>query len=152
MENDSEIAEKYIIYNSELKALICRKEKHCISPDADKAGGSQNYGIMDHFHRSEHKDISRKHRAALGRYIASLDIAKPQNVQIPRAERGPIAGLALYREGAECLICDELTSDERQMKKHCRIHGWNKDKESIWKKQAVQLFFKRQGKGLKYGH
>jgi Orsellinic acid/F9775 biosynthesis cluster protein D len=152
-ESIAEIAGKYVIYNSDLKVLICRKEKHCISPGANRVGESRNYGIMDHFNRSEHKDIPKKHRIALSQYISNLDIAKSHDVQIPPPETRPIAGLALYRGGAECLICNELTSDERQMKKHCRTkHNRSARENPIWKKQAVQSFFNRQGKELKYDY
>jgi len=150
MESIIKIAEKYVTYNSTLKILICRKEQHCISPGANKTGESKNYGIIDHFYRSEHKDLTRKDRMTLNQYISNLDIAKPRNVMIPSPEDRPIAGLELHQNGAECLICNELRSNECQMKKHCQEHGWKTGKDPLWKKQAVQTFFKGHGKELKY--
>jgi hypothetical protein len=111
---------------------------------------SHNFGAIHHFYRSEHKGIPRTDRTALKQYISGLDIAKPCNVVIPSPESRPIAGLELHRKGAECLVCHELASDIRQMKKHCREHGWKTGKDPIWKKQAVQTFFKHHGKELKY--
>ena len=150
MESITEIAEKYILYNSDLRILICRPEKHCISPGINKSDDSRNIGVMGHFRRSEHKGIPRTHRMALNQYISKLDIAKPRDVMIPPPEGRPIAGLELHRDGAECLICNELASNERQMKKHCREHGWKAGNDPLWKKQPVQTFFKGHGKELKY--
>ena len=151
MESITETAGKYVLYNPDLKVLICRNEKHCVSPGTDKPGDPRNFGVISHFRRSEHKGIPRLHRAALNQYISGLGIAKPHDIVIPSPESRPIAGLELHRDGAECLQCNELTSDERQMKKHCRTkHGWDIMKDPIWKKQAVQTFFKSHGKELKY--
>lgn len=152
MESITGIAEKYIIYNSTLKILICRKGQHCISPRTNKAGESKNHGIIDHFYRSEHKDLSKEHRTNLNQYISNLDIADPHDVPIPSPQSRPIPGLELYRNGAECQVCNQLTSDIDQMKKHCRKHGWRAGKDPIWKKQPVQTFFKNQGRELRCIH
>jgi hypothetical protein len=151
MESITEIAQKYVIYNATLKMLICHKEQYCLSPGGEKAKTQKYHGISHHFHRSEHKGIPTHHRNAINQYIADLDIANPDDIMIPPPESRPIPGLALYRNGTECLVCNELMSDEPQMKRHCRgEHGWDSKKDPIWKKQAVQLFFKNQGKALKY--
>ena len=55
---------------------------------------------------------------------------------IPPPESRPIAGLELHRDGAECLVCHELMSDVRQMKKHCREHGW-KTGQGCYLEEAV---------------
>jgi len=150
MESITEIAGKYVLYNSDLRILICRKGKYCISSDADQPEDSPNSGIIDHFRHSEHKDIPRAHRVKIKQYISGLDIAKPRDVVIPPPESRPMPGLELHHEGAECLVCHELTSDVRQMKKHCREHGWKTGQDLMWKKQPVQTFFKSHGKELKY--
>ena len=107
-----------------------------------KQEDSRNSGIIGHFRRTEHKGIPTTHRTAIKQYISGLDIAKPRNVVIPPPESRPIAGLELHREGAECLVCHELTSDVRQMKKHCRQHGWKTGKDPCGRNSQSRPFLK----------
>ena len=149
-ESTMEIATKYVLFNRELKILICRKEQHCISPGSG-SNAPRNSGVSDHFYRTEHKALPNGHRAAIAEYVCQLEIADPQDVEIPSPDSKPIPGLALYRDGAECLVCNELTTNVKHMKIHCRTkHDWKSTDNPLWKMQAIQLFFKRQGKRLKY--
>ena len=58
---------------------------------------------MNHFHHSEHKSISRKHRIAINQYIIRLDIANSHDMMILSLENRSIIELELYQEEAECL-------------------------------------------------
>jgi hypothetical protein len=48
MESITEIAEKYVLYNSDLRILIYRKGKYCVFSDTDQPENSSNSGIIDH--------------------------------------------------------------------------------------------------------
>ena len=121
MESITEIAEKYVLYHSDLRILICRKEKHCLSPGEDKPEDTtQLRCISITFIVQNIRVFPGITEIAFNQYISSLNIAQPHNVQIPSPESRPIPGLELHHEGAECLVCHELMSDVRQMKKHCR--------------------------------
>ena len=69
MESITEIAGKYIIYNSDLRILICRLEKHYISPGVEKDGIPWNCGVLNHFRGSEHNGITR----ALAYYVKRIN-------------------------------------------------------------------------------
>ena len=89
--------------------MVCEKH-YCIPPD----------GVKDHLYRSHQDKLTKKQRAQLVKFAAVLDLAKPEEIEIPKREDGPIP--FLYREeGYECARCGYCCLMESSMLQHGKV-------------------------------
>jgi len=122
--------EHHITYNAQHKVLICKTHR---------------YGITDavrHFHSKDHAKMTTKTRLQIRAATQHLELADPEEVDIPLSNSFPIDGLELVDNGAKCNECEYVAGTFNTMEDHCRNkHDWKAKDEPMWTKQAVQTFY-----------
>jgi len=125
-----ESVQHYVTYNVQHKVLICKEHQ---------------YGITDvvrHFRGEDHSKMSTKTRLKIRAATQHLELANPNDMQIPSAYCPPIDGIELFDEGAQCKKCGYLAGASGSIEEHCRKqHDWKAKDEPIWMNQAVQTFY-----------
>ena len=107
--------------------MLCERH-YCVPPD----------GVKDHLYRSHQDKLMKKQRKELVKFAASLDLAQPEDVKIPRRECGPVP--FLYKEkGLECARCGYCCLLPTSMMEHGRRA--HKDPKNEFRHQWVQVLF-----------
>jgi Orsellinic acid/F9775 biosynthesis cluster protein D len=109
------MSEQYIIYLTTFHVIVCRLCQH----------GITKHGIRRHFSK-RHKELELDVRKKLEKYVETLDVLEPSNVELPTGEINPVKGLMIH-EGFICTVgeCGHLAGTLRSIEEHCRDeHGW----------------------------
>jgi hypothetical protein len=116
---------KHIPNHQVMICMLCEKH-YCIPPD----------GVKDHLYRSHQDKLTKKRRGELVKFAASLDLAQPEDVKMPKKEDGPVP-LLHKEEGFECAQCGYCCPMESSMTQHGKIvHENAKNK---WKRGWIQV-------------
>ena len=109
--------------------MLCEKH-YCVPPQA----------VRDHLYEFHRDVLIKKQRGELVKFAASLDLAQPKTVKIPKREDEPVS--VLHKEkGYECLTCGYVCLMNTTMDKHGRDkHKWSIKQRDKWKSQWVQVF------------
>jgi hypothetical protein len=122
----------YVTYNADYKVLICRSHRYGIAPD-----------FIERHLRQYHKGIPLPTRQTIVDYSKTLDLAAPEDIEIPSEAGQPIKELSIV-DGFQCVYddCSELCGTYGSMKEHCkRNHGWLAAAGVKWRSQQMQTMF-----------
>jgi uncharacterized C2H2 Zn-finger protein len=109
----------YVVYSSELHALICRSCKYGLNPN----------GVDRHL-RKWHKAIPLELRKRIVKWCDGLPAKPLSDVQIPMTEVNAIEGLKVT-DGSMCLSCGSLFGTRLSMMRHCQTsHEWTISKSN----------------------
>ena len=123
--------EPYIVYNSQYKAIICRKHGYAIPPKS----------IVQHF-RNEHKELPIETRKQIINQVQSLEIYEPKDVVIPE-ERAPSIECLTVRTGYLCTFdgCNTIHGTSKSIERHVSDHMWMNEGGHKWNEIKAQTFF-----------
>jgi hypothetical protein len=111
--------QSYVIYNEDLKALICRSCQYGLNPK----------GVKRHF-QLYHKGVTLQLRKRIIAWCDTQSAKRLEDVEILMREVDAIEGLKVI-DGFICHTCESLWGTLPSMMKHCQVsHKWTTSKSN----------------------